>query len=52
VGDSGDVIDTGTRTIVATLPAMTNSRKMLEVDWVGHRVVASSERQNERFAVR
>lgn len=52
VGDSGDVIDTGTRTVVAVLPAMSNSRKMLEVDWAGDRVVASSERNNERVVAR
>lgn len=52
VGDSGDVIDTATRTVVAVLPAMSNSRKMLEVDWAGDRVAASSERNNERVIAR
>ena len=33
VGDSGDVIDTATRTIMAYLPALYNTRKMLEIDW-------------------
>jgi hypothetical protein len=34
VGDSGDVIDTGTRKTVANLEALHNSRVHLEVDWV------------------
>ena len=33
VGDSGDVISTTTRTVVGYLPAMYNSRKMIEIDW-------------------
>jgi hypothetical protein len=33
VGDSGDVIATATRSIVGYLPALGNTRKMLEVDW-------------------
>jgi hypothetical protein len=33
VGDSGDVISTTTRTVAGYLPAMYNSRKMIEVDW-------------------
>ena len=33
VGDSGDVISTATRTVVGYLPAMYNSRKMIEIDW-------------------
>jgi DNA-binding beta-propeller fold protein YncE len=33
VGDSGDVIDTAARTVVTTLPALFNTRKMLEIDW-------------------
>jgi len=32
-GDSGDIISTVTRTIVGYLPAMYNSRKMIEIDW-------------------
>lgn len=35
VGDSGDVIDTRTRKVVADLPAMRNSRKTLEIWWRG-----------------
>jgi hypothetical protein len=34
VGDGGDVIDTTTREVVVNLPALRNSRVMIEVDWV------------------
>ena len=33
VGDEGDVIDTARRRVVATLPALATTRKMLEIDW-------------------
>jgi hypothetical protein len=33
VGDSGDIISMTTRTVVGYLPAMYNSRKMIEIDW-------------------
>jgi DNA-binding beta-propeller fold protein YncE len=33
VGDEGDVIDTARRRVVATLPALARTRKMLEIDW-------------------
>jgi DNA-binding beta-propeller fold protein YncE len=33
VGDSGDVIDTAIRKSVITLPTLSNTRKMLEIDW-------------------
>src|SRR5690348_4254289 len=39
VGDSGDVISTATRTAVATLPAMANSRKEIEIDFQNNTVV-------------
>lgn len=39
VGDSGDVIDTQTHTIVAYVATLRNTRKMLEIDWQnGHPV--------------
>lgn len=44
VGDSGDVIDTRSRTIVAFLPALRETRKMLEIDWRDGRVVATTSR--------
>ena len=43
VGDSGDVISTKTRSVVAFLPALRNSRKSLEIDWRrGHPVATTS----------
>lgn len=33
VGDEGDVIDTATRQSVINLPALYNTRKMIEIDW-------------------
>jgi hypothetical protein len=39
VGDSGDVIDTRTREIVANLEALHNSRAQLEVDWLNGKAV-------------
>jgi hypothetical protein len=35
VGDSGDVIDTATRTVVAHLNQLYNTRVYLEIDWSG-----------------
>ena len=43
VGDSGDVIDTTTRTIAYFLPTVSNTRKFLEVDWQnGHPIFTTS----------
>lgn len=44
VGDGGDVISTSSRRVVAFLPALWNSRYMLEVDWRDGRPVATSTR--------
>ncbi len=44
VGDSGDVIDTGTRQVVAHLPALHDSRKDIEIDWQNGTPVATSTR--------
>ena len=44
VGDSGDVIDTRTRRVVAFLPALRNSRYQLELDWRGEEPVRTSTR--------
>ena len=44
VGDAGDVISTATRTVVATLPQMANTRKMIEIDWQNGRPIATSTR--------
>jgi DNA-binding beta-propeller fold protein YncE len=45
VGDSGDVIDTKTRTSVANLEPLYNSRVFIEIDWSGGVPVATSTRQ-------
>jgi hypothetical protein len=44
VGDSGDVISTVTRRVVAFLPAMHDSRKFLEIDWRRGRPVFTTTR--------
>ena len=44
VGDAGDVISTRTDRVVGFLPAMRDSRKMIEVDWRNGRPVATSTR--------
>ncbi|HET7137540.1 MAG TPA: hypothetical protein VFI04_04240 [Gaiellaceae bacterium] len=44
VGDSGDVIDTRTRRVVAFLAPLRETRKMLEIDWRGTRVVGTTTR--------
>jgi DNA-binding beta-propeller fold protein YncE len=45
VGDSGDVIDARTFRVVGYLPALRQSRKMLEIDWRNGRPVATTSRQ-------
>src|SRR5439155_4509064 len=45
VGDDGDVISTQTRTIVAQVPALRETRKMLEIDWANGVPVAASPRE-------
>jgi DNA-binding beta-propeller fold protein YncE len=44
VGDSGEVIDTGTRTVVADLPALRDTRKHLDITWRDGVPVATSTR--------
>jgi YVTN family beta-propeller protein len=44
VGDSGDVIDTTTHKVVATIPNVLNTRKFVEIDWSGGVPVATSGR--------
>jgi DNA-binding beta-propeller fold protein YncE len=44
VGDGGDVIDTTTRRVVATLPSLRETRKMLEIDWKDGKPVAATPR--------
>jgi DNA-binding beta-propeller fold protein YncE len=45
VGDTGDVIDTSTRTVVARIDNLLNTRKFVEIDWSGGVPIASSGRQ-------
>ena len=43
VGDSGDIIDTTTRTIAYNLATVSNTRKFLEIDWQnGHPIFTTS----------
>jgi DNA-binding beta-propeller fold protein YncE len=44
VGDSGDVLSTATRSRVATLDALHNSRKFIEIDWRGGLPIATTTR--------
>jgi DNA-binding beta-propeller fold protein YncE len=44
VGDSGDVIDTSTLTVVGHLPALQNTRQEIEIDWGNGAVSATSTR--------
>lgn len=45
VGDSGDVIDTHSFRVVGFLPALQQTRKMLEIDWRNGVPVATTSRQ-------
>ncbi|HWX75238.1 MAG TPA: hypothetical protein VNZ05_08025 [Solirubrobacteraceae bacterium] len=44
-GDTGDVIETATHTVVARIANLLNTRKFVEIDWSGGRPTASSGRQ-------
>jgi DNA-binding beta-propeller fold protein YncE len=44
-GDTGDVIETATHSVVARIPNLLNTRKFVEIDWQGGRPTASSGRQ-------
>jgi WD40 repeat protein len=45
VGDAGDVIETATQKVVATMPGLINTRMFVEIDWAAGLPVASSGRQ-------
>ena len=49
-GDAGDVIDRATRTHVATLPALKNSRQNIEIDWQNGVPIAAWPRESNGFA--
>jgi DNA-binding beta-propeller fold protein YncE len=44
VGDSGDVIDTKSRTVVGYLPALRDTRKHIEVTWQNGKPIGTSTR--------
>ncbi len=44
VADTGDVIDTSTLKSVKTLPALQNTRQLLEIDWANGATSATSTR--------
>jgi hypothetical protein len=44
VADDGDVVATATNRVVAYVPALANSRYLLELDWRGSRAVRTSTR--------
>jgi DNA-binding beta-propeller fold protein YncE len=44
VGDTGDVVDTSTLSLVITLPALQNTRQVVEIDWTNGAISATSTR--------
>jgi hypothetical protein len=44
VADSGNVVDTATNSVVATLPPLANTRELIEIDWENGRPSATSTR--------
>lgn len=52
VGDTGDVINTRTHRAVAFLPAMRDTRKMLEIDWRNGQPIATSGRSGIGYVAR
>jgi DNA-binding beta-propeller fold protein YncE len=44
VGDTGNVVDTSTLKVVMTLPALQNTRQVVEIDWANGLVSATSTR--------
>ena len=44
VGDTGDVVSTSTLTVVTTLPALQNTRQVVEIDWLNGTPNGSSTR--------
>jgi hypothetical protein len=50
VGDSGEVIDTRSRTVITTLSTLLNTKKSIEVDWQSGVPVATSGRTGVSYA--
>jgi hypothetical protein len=46
IGDSGEVIDTATRSVLTVLPTLANTRKFIEIDWRAEAPVATSTRSS------
>jgi hypothetical protein len=44
VGDTGDVVETSTLSVVTSLPALQNTRVMVEIDWTNGIPSATSTR--------
>jgi 6-phosphogluconolactonase (cycloisomerase 2 family) len=44
VGDTGNVVSTSTLSVVTTLPALQNTREMVEIDWTNSTTSATSTR--------
>ena len=44
VGDTGNVVDTSTLSVVTTLPALQNTRQLVEIDWANGTPSATSTR--------
>ena len=44
VGDTGNVVDTGSLSVVKTLPALQNTRQVVEIDWTSGTPSATSTR--------
>lgn len=44
VGDAGDVVDTSTLRVVKTLPALENTRELIEIAWANGTPIATSTR--------
>jgi len=51
VGDSGNVIDTGTRQIITTLAPLSNTRKFLEIDWQNGRAISTTSRYGTGYVM-
>lgn len=52
VGDSGDVIDTTTKKVVAHLAPLQNTRKCLEIDWQDGRPLVTSQTKGVGYVTR
>jgi len=49
VGDSGNVISTSTRQVVATIPQLYNTRIYVEIDWQNGLPISTTTRQGKGY---